>query len=188
MAYDGIQYQYMAPETFTASMIDYVQQNLRILSGFYGVLSPLDGIVPYRLEMQARLQIGGAKNLYDFWGSCLYQSVRSEDGIIINIASNEYSRAVKQYLCPGDRMITCVFGEIKGTKIVQKGVYAKMARGGMVRFLAQTGAVSPEQMKEFCMFGYRYCPSRSDETEYVFIKESEPEVKKTHPVFEWTES
>lgn len=188
LAYDGIQYQYMAPETFTDSMIEYARVHLRILSGFYGVLAPLDGIVPYRLEMQARMQAGGKKNLYEFWGSSLYDAVRSEDGIIINLASDEYSKAVRPYLCTGDRMVTCVFGELRGDRIIQKGVHVKMARGEMVRWLAETGASAPEDIKAFQMSGYRFCPARSDETEYVFLKEDEPESIKMRPAFEWDES
>ena len=75
LAYDGIQYTYMAPAVFEDGQFDYVQEHLRILSGFYGVVKPLDGVVPYRLEMQAKAAVDGRRNLYDFWGDSLYQEV-----------------------------------------------------------------------------------------------------------------
>ena len=84
IAYDGIQYTYMAPSVFENSQFDYVQEHLRILSGFYGVLKPMDGVVPYRLEMQAKAAVDGASKLYDFWGDSLYREVLDESGIIIN--------------------------------------------------------------------------------------------------------
>ena len=130
LSYEGIQYQYMAPAIFEKGMLDYIQEHLRILSGFYGVLRPMDGVTPYRLEMQARASIDGSKNLYDFWGEELYEEVRDESGIIINLASKEYSKAIEGFLTPKDTMITCVFGDLEDGKVVQKGTYAKMARGG----------------------------------------------------------
>ena len=78
LAFDGIQYTYMAPSVFEQGQFDYVQENLRILSGFYGVLKPMDGVTPYRLEMQAKLRNAGYKNLYDFWGDALYREVMDE--------------------------------------------------------------------------------------------------------------
>ena len=136
LAYDGIQYTYMAPAVFEDGQYDYVQEHLRILSGFYGVVKAMDGVVPYRLEMQAKAAIGGYKNLYDFWGDSLYHEVIGDSRTIINLASKEYSKCIEKYLQPEDRYITCVFGELEGDKVVQKGVYAKMARGEMVRFMA----------------------------------------------------
>ena len=128
LAYDGIQYTYMAPAVFEDGQFEYVQEHLRILSGFYGVVKPLDGVVPYRLEMQAKAAVSGHRNLYDFWGDSLYQEVMDESRILINLASKEYAKCIEKYLRPEDRCITCVFGEPEGGRIVQKGVYAKMAR------------------------------------------------------------
>ena len=112
LAYDGIQYTYMAPAVFEDGQFDYVQEHLRILSGFYGVVKPLDGVVPYRLEMQAKAAVSGHKNLYDFWGHSLYQEVMDNSRILINLASKEYSKCIEKYLRPEDRYITCVFGEV----------------------------------------------------------------------------
>ena len=169
LAYNGIQYTYMAPAVFEQCYFDYVQEHMRILSGFYGSVKPLDGVVPYRLEMQAKAKIDGCKNLYEFWGDSLYREVLPEGRIIINLASKEYSKCIEKYLQPQDRFITVVFGELQNGKVVQKGVYAKMARGEMVRFAAEINAESPEELKAFDR-GYRFDEERSTETEYVFIR------------------
>ena len=174
LAYDGIQYTYMAPAVFEDGQFDYVQEHLRILSGFYGVVKPLDGVVPYRLEMQAKAKLPGFRNLYEFWGEDLYREVMDESRVLVNLASKEYSKCIEKYLMPGDRYITCIFGEPEGDKIVQKGVYAKMARGEMVRFMAGMQAETPEQMKDFSWSGYRFEEGRSSETEYVFLRTGAP--------------
>ncbi len=176
LSYDGIQYTYMAPAVFEDGQYDYVQEHLRILSGFYGVVKPLDGVVPYRLEMQAKAAVDGHKNLYDFWGDSLYHEVMDDSRILINLASKEYSKCIEKYLQPEDRFITCVFGEPVGEKIVQKGVYAKMARGEMVRFMAGIHATDPEQIKDFDWSGYRFDPQRSSDLEYVFIRTAREEL------------
>ena len=173
ISYEGIQYQYMSPMVFSEAGLDYVQNNLRILSGFYGILKPFDGVTPYRLEMQAKTSIGGFKDLYDYWGSLLYQELTSDgDHIILNLASKEYSKCIEKHLQPDDQYITCIFGEEVNGKVVQKGTFAKMARGEMVRFLAENNISAPEGVKEFCGLGYEFSKKYSTETEYVFIKKS----------------
>ena len=174
LSYDGIQYTYMAPAVFEDGQYEYVQEHLRILSGFYGVVKPLDGVVPYRLEMQAKAAVDGHKNLYDFWGDNLYREVLDDSRIIINLASKEYSKCIEKYLHPEDRYITCIFGEPDGDKIVQKGVYAKMARGEMVRFMAGIHAEKPEQMKGFNWSGYHFDNDRSSDHEYFFVRTEIP--------------
>ena len=170
LSYEGIQYRYMAPAVFEDGMLAYVREHLRILSGFYGVLKPMDGVTPYRLEMQAKAGIDGKKDLYEFWGSRLYDEVTNQDHTIINLASKEYSKCIEHYLQPEDIFITCIFGELSGGKVVQKGTYAKMARGEMVRFLAERRAEQPEEMKEFDRLGYEFAEGLSSETEYVFLR------------------
>lgn len=175
ISYEGIQYQYMAPEVFSEKEWAYVQEHLRILSGFYGVLKPLDGVTPYRLEMQAKAALDGDANLYAFWGECLYSEVMGEEHLVLNLASKEYSKAVEKYVTDQDRMITCVFGEWKDGKIVQKGTQAKMARGEMVRFLSERQIEDPEEVKGFDRLGYRFKEELSSDCEYIFIKETEEE-------------
>ncbi len=174
LAYDGIQYTYMAPVVFEDGQYDYVQEHLRILSGFYGVVRPMDGVVPYRLEMQAKVDVAGYKSLYDFWSDDLYREVMDDSRVLINLASKEYSKCIEKYLQPEDRYITCIFGEPEGGKIVQKGVYAKMARGEMVRFMASIHADEPEQIKAFNWSGYQFDETRSSGTDYVFIRTEIP--------------
>lgn len=172
ISYEGIQYQYMAPAVMEERQYDYLQDHLRILSGFYGILAPFDGVVPYRLEMQAKVQISGKKDLYGFWGGTIYQELTARDHTVLNLASKEYSKAVEPYLRKGDVFITCIFGELQGEKVIQKGTMAKMARGEMVNFLASIGAEDPEEAKNFGRLGYRYRADLSSDAEYVFLKES----------------
>ena len=171
ISYEGIQYQYMAPAVFADPEWEYVQEHLRILSGFYGVLKPLDGVTPYRLEMQAKAKVDGTASLYEYWGKKLYQEVLDDSRIIINLASKEYSKCIENYLCPEDRLITCIFGEWKDGKVIQKGTQAKMARGEMVRFMAEHAVEEPEEMKKFHRQGYFYIQELSSEKEMVFLKQ-----------------
>lgn len=169
LAYEGLQYQHMAPDVFSREALAYIQENLRILSGFYGVLEPLDGVTPYRLEMQAKLSVNGKKDLYDYWGDRIYQAVTDNDHIILNLASKEYSRAVQKYLKPEDEFITVEFGELVNGRVKQKGTYAKMARGEMVRFMAENQIKSREKLEAFCSLGLKYKEELSDESRMVFL-------------------
>ena len=169
LAYEGIQYQYMAPGVFTDQEYTYIQEHLRILSGFYGILRPFDGVTPYRLEMQAKLEIGKCKDLYAFWGDRLAQTLLGETDCLLNLASKEYSVCVSKYLPNTVRSITCIFGEEQGGKVIEKGTMCKMARGEMVRYMAQNEVSAPEQIKSFSRLNYRFDESRSDDTHYIFL-------------------
>ena len=171
LSYEGIAYQYMAPAVFEDVHLTYIEEHLRILSAFYGVLKPMDGVTPYRLEMQAKAEISDCKDLYDFWGDRLYHEVRDASGIIINLASKEYSKCVEKYLAPEDTYITCVFGEMAQGKFVTKGTYAKMARGEMVRYMAENGIENPGDLKYFDRLGYQYRKDLSSENKYVFERQ-----------------
>ena len=168
LSYEGIAYQYMAPAVFEGDHFDYIQDHLRILSAFYGVLRPLDGVTPYRLEMQAKASIGGQKDLYAFWGRRLYDAVIDESRIIINLASREYYKCIEKYLTNEDRFITITFCEKSQDKLVTKGTYAKMARGEMLRFMAENKIEDPVQIQRFDRLGYVFRDSLSSEMEYVF--------------------
>ena len=170
LAYEGIQYQYMAPGVFTQKEFEYIQDHLRILSGFYGMLRPFDGVTPYRLEMQARLRAGGQKDLYGYWGSSLAECLFGESDCIVNLASKEYSICVSRYLPEHVRFITCVFGEEKDGKVIEKGTMCKMARGEMVRYMARNQITDPEEIKGFDHLNYRFDSSRSDNNLFVFIR------------------
>ena len=170
LAYEGIQYQYMAPNVFSNREYDYIQEHLRILSGFYGVLKPFDGVTPYRLEMQAKLKICDAKDLYSYWGKLIADYIFSETDCVINLASKEYSLCVSKYLTAHIRFITCVFGEEKDGKIIEKGTMCKMARGEMVRYMAEHQIQNPEDIRAFDRLDYRFDSLRSDDSTYVFVK------------------
>ena len=150
------------------------------------MLKPFDGVVPYRLEMQAKASDAG--DLYRFWGGKLYREVvrddagdllcgRGTDGesrkgaVIVNLASKEYSRCIEKYIQPEDAFITVTFGELVDRKVKQKGTYAKMARGEMVRYLAELQAEEPDKIKGFDRLGYRFAEELSTEKEYVFLKQ-----------------
>jgi len=172
-SYQGIQYQYMAVNVMEASSIEYIRENLYILSGFFGILRAFDGVSPYRLEMQAKMGIGDCKNLYEFWGDKLYKEVRDESGIIINLASKEYYKCIDKYLTDEDRFITCDFvEEVKG-KLVTKGTYAKMARGEMVRFMAEKRIENPENIKKFDRLSYIFREDLSNNVKFVFERKKQ---------------
>lgn len=168
LAYDGIAFKYMAPSIFENEQFAYIQQHLRILSAFYGVLKPMDGVKPYRLEMMAKVSIHHTKNLYEYWGDRLYQVIQDASGIIINLASKEYAKCIEKYLQEKDQFITITFCEMAGNKLVTKGTYAKMARGEMVRYMAEENIEDPEDIKHFNRLGYIYRDDLSSELEYVF--------------------
>ena len=173
LAYEGIAFQYMAPSVFEIQQFEYLQNHLRILSAFYGVLKPMDGVTPYRLEMQAKAGIEETTNLYDYWGDRLYQSVIDDSRTIINLASKEYSKCIERYLSDKDNYITITFCELSGDKLVTKGTYAKMARGEMVRFMAENNIENPVDIQKFDRLGYTFRGNLSSETEYVFERKVE---------------
>ena len=171
-SYEGIQYQYMGARVLSQDALEYLQDNLRILSGFYGILKPLDGVVPYRLEMQSKFINYKNKDLYEYWSDKIANNLFDETDLIINLASKEYSKCVEKYLknSPSTKFITCVFGEIKGDKVIEKGTLAKMARGEMVRYLAENNICDLEGIKRFDKLDYKYSQEKSNENTYIFIK------------------
>ena len=172
IAYEGIQYRYMAPGVMETAHLDYLREHLRILSGFYGLLRPFDGVTPYRLEMQTKLAVDGCRDLYQFWGNHLAHQLASETDFVLNLASKEYSKAVEAHLPKTVQFITCVFGELKDGKVIEKGTKCKMARGQMVRWLAENQIKSPKNLQTFDQLGYRFCRSTSagNHTAYLWIQ------------------
>ena len=170
LAYEGIQYRYMAPGVFETGELCYIREHLRILSGFYGLLRPFDGVAPYRLEMQAPLAVDGCRDLYAFWGDKLALALAEEADTVLNLASREYSRAVEPHLPPSLSFVTCTFGELQGGKVVEKGTLCKMARGEMVRWMAVHQIERPEALADFQALGYRFSPARSADNHLIFLK------------------
>jgi cytoplasmic iron level regulating protein YaaA (DUF328/UPF0246 family) len=169
-AYEGLQYQHMAPGIFKTNELAYVERHLRILSGFYGMLRPFDGVVPYRLEMQARLKGPDFASLYAFWNRQLADQLMAETTCILNLASKEYSKSITPYLSEGIQFITCVFGQMIGGKVVEKGTQVKMARGAMVRYMAERQIREVEQVKAFSYLNHTYVEELSNDDTYVFIQ------------------
>lgn len=170
LAYEGIQYKYMAPAVFEEKAYAYLQEHLYILSGFYGALKPFDGVRPYRLEMQARFHREELDSLYTFWGEKIADAVLEDGNGLVNLASREYSKAVMPYIPKGMPCVTCVFGEVIGGKVKEKGTYAKMARGEMVRFMAENQIETIEELKMFARHGYHFSAEWSTEEKMVFIR------------------
>lgn len=160
----------MGPDSFSYNEFEYIEKHLKILSGFYGVLTPFDGVTPYRLEMQAKLKINNCKNLYKFWNESIYSEVTKDSNVILNLASKEYSKTIEKYLKADDRFITCIFGTLADSKIKVKATEAKMARGLMVRYMAHNNIENIEDIKNFSDLSFSYSEKYSNENEFVFLK------------------
>ena len=167
-AYQGIQYQYMVPKAFTEREFDYIQKNLRILSGFYGLLRPFDGIYPYRLEMQARPSF--CSSLYEFWGEDLGAELSRNNDTVVDLASEEYSRAARKGATPELRWIKVQFGEVYEGRFLEKGTQCKMARGAMVRWMAEHLIENPDDIRGFDQLDYQFDSNRSGMNDFVFCK------------------
>lgn len=169
-SYEGLQYQYIGAGVLDNNALEYIADNLRIISGFYGVLRPFDGVTPYRLEMQAKISIDNKKNLYDYWGDKLYKEIFKDNDMVLNLASKEYSECIERHLKSNDKFITCLFYENVNGKFKQKATLAKMARGSMVRFLAENNIDNIDNIKKFNDFGFSFNNDMSSEDKLVFVK------------------
>ena len=169
-AYEGIQYQHLAPQVMSEDQLAWLNDHLRILSGFYGVLRPFDGVVPYRLEMQARLAVDGAQNLYEFWGDTLARDLAQHADSVVNLASVEYAKSVLPWAEAADlRVLTCVFGELREGRFVQRATEAKAARGTFVRWCAEHDVQDLDELRAFDERGYALDESRSNAQRLVFV-------------------
>lgn len=166
--YHGLQYQNLGAQDFQLEDWEYAQEHLRILSGFYGILRPLDGIRPYRLEMQARLP--DPPNLYGYWGESLYRELFRSGQTVLNAASEEYAKAVRPYLRTGDRMVTCSFLSSGKKGMRTPATLAKMARGRLARYSILNRIDSPEGLRGFQWNGFSYQPGLSSETVMAFVQ------------------
>lgn len=168
--YDGLVYRHLAPLTLSKSAIERSQSIMCIVSAFYGLLRPLDGILPYRLEMRSGLTING-KNLYDFWGDKLYRSLFNDDYCVVNLASEEYAGVIRKHLRSNDSFIDMVFQTaISGRLKMVATTTAKMARGQMARYILENNIDDPEALKTFEWGGLAFEKSLSYQNRYVFIQ------------------
>jgi cytoplasmic iron level regulating protein YaaA (DUF328/UPF0246 family) len=174
LMFNGDVYQGLKAETFTESEFGIAQQKLRILSGMYGLLKPLDRIQPYRLEMGTNLPVARKKNLYDFWKTKITARLneefsQTEQKLLINLASNEYFGAIDTKKLKA-RIITPSFKENKNGKYQMVSFFAKRARGLMSRFIIQNNISDPEEMKAFDWEGYYFNNQLSGENNWVFTR------------------
>lgn len=157
-SYIGIQYRSMAPEVMDGASLEWLQDHLWILSGLYGCVRPFDAVEPYRLEMSAKMEIESSRNLYSFWGDRLARAIISAGGIVVNLASVEYAKAVLPHLPPTVRVVTPIFAEnLRAGKPVQRSTASKVARGSMVRWMAERSIEDPSQIDMFDL-GYVHVP------------------------------
>ena len=173
MSYEGVQYRHLSPAVMSDSQLAYLARHLRILSGFYGVLRPFDGVVPYRLEMQAKLGTDGADDLYGFWGTSLYDTLAARFDAVVNLASVEYAKAVLPHARPeGPRILTCLFGELHEGRLVQRATEAKAARGTFVRWCAERGIEEFDGLASFDERGYSLNASLSTSATLTFTRDA----------------
>ncbi len=173
LAFRGDVYAGMAATAFEQGDFDFAQDHLRILSGLYGLLRPLDMIQPHRLEMGTRLENSRGNNLYDFWrgeiAPLINQAAGEAGGVIINLASNEYFSAVEQPQLEYP-VLTPVFKDQKGDQYKIISIYAKRARGMMCDFVIRNRLDRVEQLKAFSAAGYRFSAEGSDEGTLLFLR------------------
>lgn len=172
LAFNGDVYEGLKASTFSDPDWDFAQQHIRILSGLYGVLRPLDLLQPYRLEMGTRLPTSRGDSLYAFWGTRITELLNEAlsgqgDETLVNLASGEYFKAVKPQSLSG-KVITPVFQDEKNGKYKIISFFAKKARGLMARYMVEHRLVDAEQLKSFDVAGYRYEPAGSTATEWIF--------------------
>lgn len=174
-AFRGDVYTGLDADSLDSDDIAFAQQHLRILSGLYGLLRPLDLMQPYRLEMGLKFSNRGGPNLYAFWGGSLTRSLNSELGrsgsqVLVNLASNEYFRALQPKDLNAD-LVTPVFKDLKNGKYKVISFYAKKARGQMARFIVRERLDDPRDLFDFAVGGYRYNAELSSANEPVFTRD-----------------
>lgn len=173
-AFRGDVYTGLNIDTFTADQLEYTQDHIRILSGLYGVLKPMDLILAYRLEMGTKLSIRGKKNLYEFWGDLITKSINTDlnninSDILINLASNEYFKSIDKKKLNA-QIIKPVFKDFKNGQYKMVSFFAKKARGMMSRFILQNKLTNVEDLKHFEEDGYFFNDKLSTETSPTFTR------------------
>lgn len=176
LAFDGDVYDGLDARSLTADDLDWAQRHLRMLSGLYGVLRPLDRMQPYRLEMGTALTVGAAKNLYQYWGGEIAESLNADlaadrTPVVVNLASQEYFKAVDTQVLKA-RVVECVFEEWKGGSWKVISFFAKKARGLMARHAVLKRIETPRKLESFNLAGYAFDPAASQPDRLVFRRKS----------------
>jgi cytoplasmic iron level regulating protein YaaA (DUF328/UPF0246 family) len=174
LAFKGDVYTGLDAASFKAADFKFAQKHLRILSGLYGLLRPLDLMQPYRMEMGRKIDTERGKNLYEFWGTEITEALNKQlkaikSDVLVNLASNEYFKAVKPKALNA-RIITPEFKDWKNGAYKMMGVYAKKARGQLSRYVIENQITDPEAMKAFDVDGYAYNAKLSSEDKWVFTR------------------
>lgn len=177
LAFKGDVYTGLNAETFTAKDFTFAQKHLRILSGLHGLLRPLDYMQPYRLEMGTRFNNNRGSNLYQFWGDSITTNINKElkkqkSNILVNLASNEYFKAVNKKILGAD-IITPVFKDWKNGQYKIISFYAKKARGLMSAYIIKNQILNIEEIKKFDGEGYAFDKKSSSESQWIFIRKLE---------------
>ena len=178
LAFRGDVYTGLDADSLSSAQLGFAQQHLRILSGLYGLLRPLDLMQPYRLEMGLKFANRGGRNLYEFWGDEINAELNRElkksgSNVLVNLASNEYFQAVRPRTLDAE-IITPVFKDLKGGKYKIISFFAKKARGQMARFIIERELNDPAGLKKFRTGGYRYNKAESTARELVFTRDTRP--------------
>lgn len=171
-AFSGEVYRGLDSYTLPQEKVETMQNTLRIISGLYGLLKPLDLIQPYRLEMGTKFPVGKNKNLYDFWRKKVTQALNNEleeDEVFVNLASNEYFKAIDTKVLKSP-VVTCHFKDLKNGEYKIIMTFAKQARGLMTRYIIDTEAKTVADLKGFNYEGYGFSESMSTERDLVFIR------------------
>lgn len=171
-AYSGLVFQRLNAKYFDDKDLEFAQKHLRILSGLYGILRPLDTIQAYRLEMQTKIEIENSKNLYKFWENSITEAINNDlkkSDFIINLASNEYFKTLIKSKIKA-QIITPIFKQYSKDEYKILTVYAKEARGLMTNFIIKNKITNPENIKLFDADGYFFDVKTSDENNFVFLK------------------
>ncbi len=174
LAFKGEVYRGLEAHSLNYDDLQYAQNHVRVLSGLYGVLRPLDRIQPYRLEMGTKLNNVHGNNLYEFWGNKITKQLNTDlqnqkEKVLVNLSSNEYFKSLNKKEFEGS-IITPVFKEKKGNAYKVIAVYAKKARGMMTRFILENRIESPEELKAFDEGGYVFDSAMSTKKEWIFIR------------------
>ena len=176
LAFKGDVYTGIHAEDFSEDDFDFAQQHLRMLSGLYGLLKPLDLMQPYRLEMGTKFENNRGKDLYAFWGSkltsALNELLAADDKVLVNLASNEYFKSVQKKDIDG-RLVTPQFKDWKNGQYKMISFYAKKARGLMCRYAIQNRITQADDLKGFNLEGYYFSDEQSDNNNWVFLRDEQ---------------
>lgn len=175
LAYNGTAFLGLDAPTLTDTNFAFAQKHMRILSGLYGSLRPMDMIMPYRLEMQTSVLVGPMKNLYNYWNTMIAKSIETDlrsmnSPFLVNLASEEYSKAVLPHLSADVNVMSIIFKENRNGKWVNVTVRTKFARGLMARFIIENRITNPSDLEAFDIDGYRFDVHSSSENSKTFIR------------------